>query len=194
VCVCVCVCFFFSSFLGFEFSSFLKVKKTRRGRGVCLPAVFSFIVLFSGLCACFSFPRYLFSPFSPFLKVKKTRRGGGVFLPAFTIFFLLFSSLEASLLCACVCVCVLPSPVKSFLHFWRRRRQGQDVLFRRRGEAFGGFLNCREWNLTLSSELYKVRTLHLSTRLKLFFPPQSVFCLGCFVDVIRVYCSSMILS
>jgi hypothetical protein len=44
VCVCVCVCF--SSFLGFEFSSFLKVKKTRRGRGVCLPAVFSFIVLF----------------------------------------------------------------------------------------------------------------------------------------------------
>jgi hypothetical protein len=42
VCVCVCV----SSFLGFEFSSFLKVKKTRRGRDVCLPAVFSFIVLF----------------------------------------------------------------------------------------------------------------------------------------------------
>jgi hypothetical protein len=26
--------------------------------------------------------------------------------------------------------------------------------------------------LTLSSELYKVRTLHLSTRLKLFPPPQ----------------------
>ncbi len=40
----LCVCF--SSFLGFEFSSFLKVKKTRRGRGVALPAAFSFIVLF----------------------------------------------------------------------------------------------------------------------------------------------------
>jgi hypothetical protein len=54
-------------------------------------------------------------------------------------------------------------------------------VFCRRGGAFGGFLNCREWNLTLSSELYKVRTLHLST-------------LGFFVDVIRVYCSSTILS
>lgn len=63
----------------------------------------------------------------------------------------------------CVCVSVLPSLVKSFLHFWRRRRQGQDVVFRLRGGALGGFLNCREWNLTLSSELYKVRTLHLST-------------------------------
>lgn len=78
----------------------------------------------------------------------------------------------------CVCVSVLPSPVKSFLHFWRRRRQGQDVVFRRHGGAFGGFLNCREWNLTLSSELYKVRTLHLSTRLKLFLAPPVGFLFG----------------
>jgi hypothetical protein len=78
----------------------------------------------------------------------------------------------------CVCVSVLPSPVKSFLHFWRRRRQGQDVVFRLRGGAFGGFLNCREWNLTLSSELYKVRTLHLSHRLKLFPPPPVGFLFG----------------
>ncbi len=75
----------------------------------------------------------------------------------------------------CVCVSVLASRVKSFLHFWRRRRQGQDVVFRLRGGAFGGFLNCREWNLTLSSELYKVRTLHLSHRLKLFPPPSRFF-------------------
>jgi hypothetical protein len=33
-------------------------------------------------------------------------------------------------MCVCVCVCVFPpSSVSSFLHFWRWRRQGEDVVF-----------------------------------------------------------------
>ncbi len=52
--VFLCLCVFFFSFPGFEFSAFLKVKKTRRGGGVFLLVCNFFFPCFGGfsLCAC----------------------------------------------------------------------------------------------------------------------------------------------